>query len=530
MTKIKRKITKINDSAADAAGADEATDMLNSKTAAVPAAVPAAAEPVALVVAKSKGKSANISVPLSPGSNSSGSPERAPAVPSAPVQWEPVPHTQSFTGMGKKQNRKPKVKSDESEQVTMMKKRWTKRPEHWRTIAEYYKNNTLEATLIEYQDDLGDFSTVAQYHKLHSWKKELENDIDVRIQPPGREPAYGNEIDLKLMENVLELLIQGHPVDDATLRNELVKILAEEGRSDLLIENGGTCVFQTSWAARFWKRHEASLKDLRAKNISVAQAQISEMKEMAKKEKGKRRVEPTPADVDDSKKPWTRRPDNWTQMAEYFAEHGITNTLSTFKDDLGHLNYSAAYQKLNNWRNDMISQRELHAPGRPPNYGELIDNQLLAIVQDRIKTGQNVDDFVMREILVDLLTAVGKETMLRENGGECTFGHSWAVRFRKRHNLPTRDQNGRKRKIRMLEGDGEDEDDILAAHVGLNGNSSSTTTSAAAAMSSSEADLAMDATANASLPTATEIAAHVNQESDSEDETATEFVHRMNNA
>jgi hypothetical protein len=39
-------------------------------------------------------------------------------------------------------------------------------------------------------------------------------------------------------------------------------------------------------------------------------------------------------------------------------------------------------------------------------------------VQDRIKTGQTVDDYAMREILVDLLTAVGKETMLRENGGE----------------------------------------------------------------------------------------------------------------
>lgn len=105
-------------------------------------------------------------------------------------------------------------------------------------------------------------------------------------------------------------------------------------------------------------------------------------------------------------------------MAEYFAEHGISNTLAAFKDDLGHLSYSAAYQKLNNWRNDMISQRELHSPGRPPNYGELIDNQLLAIVQDRIKTGQSIDDFALREILVDLLTAVGKETMLRENGGE----------------------------------------------------------------------------------------------------------------
>jgi hypothetical protein len=44
------------------------------------------------------------------------------------------------------------------------------------------------------------------------------------------------------------------------------------------------------------------------------------------------------------------------------------------------------------------------------------------------------------------------------HSGECTFGHSWAVRFRKRHNLPTRDQNGRKRK-RVL-GDGEDGDDM----------------------------------------------------------------------
>lgn len=59
----------------------------------------------------------------------------------------------------------------------------------------------------------------------------------------------------------------------------------------------------------------------------------------------------------------------------------------------------------------------------------------------------------MREILVDLLTAVGKETLLRENGGECTFGHSWAVRFRKRHNLPTKDQNARKRKRVLATGE-----------------------------------------------------------------------------
>jgi hypothetical protein len=274
MTKIKRKITKINDSAVDSATAEESVDM-SSNMAAPAAALPA--------LSGSHGKAADAAVPPSPGSASSSSPER-PSEPATTTPWVPVPHTQSFTGMGKKQNRKPKVKPvDESEQVTMMKKRWTKRPEHWREIAQFYKDNNLEATLLQYADDLGDFSTVAQYHKLHSWKKEMENDIDVRIQPPGREPAYGNEIDAKLLDNVQILLLQGHPVDDATLRNELVKILNEEGRADLLIENGGTCVFQTSWAARFWKRHEGVVKEMRMANIAAAQVKIDEAKGEAKK-------------------------------------------------------------------------------------------------------------------------------------------------------------------------------------------------------------------------------------------------------
>lgn len=218
--------------------------------------------------------------------------------------------------MGKKQNRKPKVKpADETEQVTMMKKRWTKRPEHWREIAEFYKQHNLEATLIQYADDLGDFSTVAQYHKLHSWKKEMENDIDVRIQPPGREPAYGNDIDAKLLNNVQVLLLQGHPVDDATLRSELVKILNEEGRADLLIENGGSCVFQTSWAARFWKRHEGVVKEMRMANIAAAQVRIEEAKKEARQERKVVKRATAPAlPTEDGKKPWTRRPANWTQV------------------------------------------------------------------------------------------------------------------------------------------------------------------------------------------------------------------------
>jgi hypothetical protein len=75
MTKIKRKITKINDSAADSAVAEDVLVFVNSKgkapsaPAAVPAAVPAA-----------KGKAKTANVPQSPGSDDSSTPDWAQEV------------------------------------------------------------------------------------------------------------------------------------------------------------------------------------------------------------------------------------------------------------------------------------------------------------------------------------------------------------------------------------------------------------------------------------------------------------------
>eukprot|EP01032_Pedospumella_encystans_P018513 gene18513-21075_t len=380
--RLKRKITKINDSAADAIQ-EEANEPTN--TTALPVTEAGAAPANGRAV---KAKNADINFVTSPGSSSSNSSPDRTSAPSSSNLFENVPSivTPSFTGLGKKhkKTKKTKAAAEGEEEVAPPKKRWTKRPEHWRKIAEFYKNNSLEATLIAYHDELGDFSSIAQYHKLHSWKKELENDIDIRIQPPGREPAYGNELDARLLESVMDLLHAGNPVDDATLRNCLVELLTAEGRSDLLIENGGTCVFQTSWAARFWKRHEAHVKEIRLQNIAaqtgVPQARPGRAAKPLQQQLAE--LDPNADPAETAKKPWTRRPDNWMQMAEYFSEHGISNALVQFQAELGHLSYSAAYQKLNNWRNDMVTQRELHSPGRPPNYGEMVDNQLLAIVQD----------------------------------------------------------------------------------------------------------------------------------------------------
>jgi len=247
--RIKRKITKINDSAADVAVSEETQEPTNST--ALPVDPVAAALPVnGRTSSKRTGADFVVGSPGSSSSNSS--PERAAGSSSSIFENTASIITPSFTGLGKKHKKTKKVKatSEGDDENAAPKKRWTKRPEHWRKIAEFYKNNSLEATLIAYHDELGDFSSIAQYHKLHSWKKELENDIDIRIQPPGREPAYGNEIDARLLDGVMDLLNAGNPVDDATLRGVLVDLLATEGRSDLLIENGGSCVFQTSWAAR----------------------------------------------------------------------------------------------------------------------------------------------------------------------------------------------------------------------------------------------------------------------------------------
>lgn len=74
----------------------------------------------------------------------------------------------------------------------------------------------------------------------------------------------------------------------------------------------------------------------------------------------------------------------------------------------------------------------------PPSYGKEIDLQLLNDCHLTREAGLAVDDIVLRRLLVVRLNDAGKQGDLKENGGPYHYGHSWAVRFYKRHNLVSR--------------------------------------------------------------------------------------------
>ena len=68
-------------------------------------------------------------------------------------------------------------------------------------------------------------------------------------------PAYGDDIDVKLLEEVKGRMATGLPVDDVTLRCLLLSLLKEHDKCHSLVANGGSNDFQHGWVSRFWKRH-----------------------------------------------------------------------------------------------------------------------------------------------------------------------------------------------------------------------------------------------------------------------------------
>ena len=75
---------------------------------------------------------------------------------------------------------------------------------------------------------------------------------------------------------------------------------------------------------------------------------------------------------------------------------------------------------------------------RLPSYGSEIDGQLLTDVHEIRSMGLPADEEVLRRYLVVRLEKAGKTGLLVENGGKYSYGHSWAIRFFKRHNLVVR--------------------------------------------------------------------------------------------
>ena len=130
-----------------------------------------------------------------------------------------------------------------------------------------------------------------------------------------------------------------------------------------------------------------------------------------------------------------KRPPNWEDIAMESQIYGNRQALKNFPADFGELLIQPNSKGFTCASRRVIS---VDARVRLPSYGTDIDLQVLADCNSRRDVGLSIDDVILRRILKVRLTEAGKGELLRENGGSYDYGHSWAMRFYKRHNLVLR--------------------------------------------------------------------------------------------
>ena len=135
-----------------------------------------------------------------------------------------------------------------------------------------------------------------------------------------------------------------------------------------------------------------------------------------------------------------KRPPNWEEIAVEAQIFGNRQALKNYVTAFEGISETAKYQRLNNWKKDVASNRVFLSGTvfRLPSYGTEIDLQLFADCKSTREAGLSIDDVILRRLLKVRLAASGKDGLMRENGGDYDYGHSWAMRFYKRHNLVLR--------------------------------------------------------------------------------------------
>ena len=135
-----------------------------------------------------------------------------------------------------------------------------------------------------------------------------------------------------------------------------------------------------------------------------------------------------------------KRPPNWEDIASEAQIYGNRQAVKSFPEEFLGISETAVYQRLNLWKKDFESKRDLTVVSkvRVASYGTEIDLKLLADCESSRSCGLSIDDVILRRFLKVRLIEAGKEGLMRENGGSHDYGHSWAMRFYRRYNLVLR--------------------------------------------------------------------------------------------
>jgi hypothetical protein len=140
-----------------------------------------------------------------------------------------------------------------------------------------------------------------------------------------------------------------------------------------------------------------------------------------------------------TKKGWTKRPDNWKIIGEYYHCYGHDSTLKVFEAELGWMKRrTSRVTALKRWMTDWQNGREPKDTRREPILGIETERRILQQLLKRSEVGLSIGDDDLRRVVLDYLAQSGRTCLLRENGGNNTFGSSFCSRFWKRHRMSSR--------------------------------------------------------------------------------------------
>ena len=145
------------------------------------------------------------------------------------------------------------VLEEYEEPVRVQKRISNVRPLNWRVVAEYCGQWGKHKTIRDFSNELKHRTKRSVDQALKQWLADFRSQR--LVAGVKKAPAYGNDIDIKLLEEVKDRMASGLPVDDVTLRCLLLTLLNEHDKCHLLTANGGSYDFEHGWASRFWKRH-----------------------------------------------------------------------------------------------------------------------------------------------------------------------------------------------------------------------------------------------------------------------------------
>ena len=133
------------------------------------------------------------------------------------------------------------------------------------------------------------------------------------------------------------------------------------------------------------------------------------------------------------------RPTNWAIIAEGANIYGNYSTIRTYQAVFSNASSVTSNKRLSRWRKDLKDGKQPNQNKYHLAYSSEIDKELFeAVLVRRSEGGPSVDNSILREMLLAILTRNDLMGLLRENGGNNTFGDSWSHRFFERHNLVSR--------------------------------------------------------------------------------------------